>query len=146
VSYLPSGMPVPEPGPEDHQFWEACARRELRIQQCAACSHFRHPPAPICPVCRSFQSVWTLVPGTGSVFSYTVAWHPVHPSQRGKPPYNVVLVLLDGAGDVRLISNLIDVHPERLAIGMRVKLRWDEIEGGMLLPLFVSDEKDLASD
>jgi uncharacterized OB-fold protein len=94
----------------------------------------------VCPVCRSFDIQWTLVPGTGCVFSYTVAWHPVHPSQQGRTPYNVVVVHLDYAGDVRLVSNLMDVKPEDLAIGMRVRLAWDEIEGGMSLPRFVREE------
>ena len=73
------------------------------------------------------------------MFSYTVAWHPVHPVQRGKPPYNIVVVLLDGAGDVRLVSNLMDTLPNELHIGLRVKLAWDEIEGGRFLPRFVRD-------
>ena len=145
MSYLPDGMPVPEPGPDDFPFWEACGRRELRIQQCGNCGHFRHPPGPICPVCRSFEVLWTLVPGTGEVFSFTIARHPVHPSQKGHMPYNVVAVLLDGAGDVRLVSNLMEVDPDEIAIGMRVKLAWDEIEGGRFLPRFVPD-REVAHD
>ena len=139
MSYFPEGMPAPEPGPEDTPFWEACQRKELRIQQCGRCGTFRHPPSPICPACRSFEVLWTEVDGTGEVFSYTVAWHPVHPVQRGKPPYNIVVVLLDGAGDVRLVSNLMDTLPNELHIGLRVKLAWDEIEGGRFLPRFVRD-------
>ena len=52
-----------------------------------------------------------------------------------------MVVLLDGAGDVRLVSNLMDAAPGDLRIGMRVKLAWDEAEGGRFLPRFVRDEE-----
>ena len=43
--------------------------------------------------------------------------------------YNVAIVLLDGTGDVRLISNVIDVPLEKLRIGMRLSLVWEMHEG-----------------
>jgi uncharacterized OB-fold protein len=137
MSYLPPGMPVPIAGPDDAPFWEACNRRELRIQRCADCGTFRHPPVPVCAACRSMQREWALVPGTGSVFSYTIAAHPTHPALRGHPPYNIAVVHLDGAGDVRLVTNIMDVATEDITIGMRVRLHWDELPDGQCLPRFV---------
>lgn len=139
MAYLPSGTPVPVPGPEDRLFWAACDKRELRIQQCAACLTFRHPPAPICPACRSTETLWTQVPGTGEVFSFTIVRHPVHPIFKDQVPFNVAVILLDGAGDVRLVSNVMDAAPEEMAIGLRVRLQWDETEEGAVLPRFVRD-------
>ena len=136
MSYLPEGMPAPAPGPEDAPFWESCNRGELRIQCCDDCGTFRHPPIPVCAACRSSKSTWTLVPGTGTVFSYTVAHHPTHPALRGSPPYNIAVIHLDGAGDVRLVSNVVDVPPDEMRIGMRVDLVWDAIGDGRLLPRF----------
>jgi uncharacterized OB-fold protein len=137
MSYLPDGMPTPFAGPDDAPFWEACNRRELRIQRCAECGTFRHPPLPICAVCRCTRCEWAEVPGTGTVFSYTIAAHPTHPALRGHQPYNIAVVLLDGAGDVRLVSNVMDVANEDLTIGMRVRLQWDALSDGQFLPRFV---------
>lgn len=144
MSYLPDGMPVPVPGPDDAPFWQACQRRELRIQRCADCGTFRHPPVPVCAHCRSPRFEWAEVPGTGTVFSYTVAAHPTHATLRGSPPYNISVVLLDEAGDVRLVTNVMDVANEDLAIGMRVRLRWDTLADGQNLPRFVPMENDHA--
>jgi uncharacterized OB-fold protein len=63
---------------------------------------------PVCPGCQSTEIEWVPVSGDGTVFSYTVVHHPVHPALRDAVPYNVAVVLLDGAGDVRLVSNVID--------------------------------------
>ncbi|HMS80431.1 MAG TPA: OB-fold domain-containing protein [Burkholderiaceae bacterium] len=132
MAYLPDGTPSPQPGPDDRPFWDACARRELRIQRCSDCGRFRHPPMPRCPSCRSDAIEWAEVPGTGSVYSYTIVRHPVHPALVDAVPYNVVVVMLDGADDVRLVSNLLDVAPEDVAIGMRVALAWDDTPAGPL--------------
>lgn len=137
MAYLPQGMPLPEAVDADEaKFWAHCAQRELRIQQCKDCGTFRHPPVPICRRCRSERTAWTAVPGTGTVFTYTVAYHPVHPALKTAVPYNIALVLLDGAGDVRLVSNVVDAAPEELRIGMRVSLFWDEVAEGRYLPRF----------
>ena len=142
MSYLPDGMPVPTSGPDDAPFWDACRNRELRVQRCADCHAFRHPPVPVCAKCRSMHTDWVQVPGTGTVFSCTTAAHPTHPALKGAPPYNISVVLLDGAGDVRLITNVMNIPPEQVAIGMRVQLQWDELSDGQLLPRFVPIEKE----
>lgn len=132
MAYLPDAVPGPQPLPDDRPFWDACARRELRVQRCAACGRFRHPPMPRCPDCRSDAVEWARVSGEGEVFSYAVVRHPVHPALKDAVPYNVVVVMLDGAGDVRLVSNLVDAAPDELAIGLRVTLAWDDTPHGPL--------------
>ena len=136
MSYLPPGMPLPDPSPEDAPFWAACRERRLLIRHCEACQHFFHPPMPSCVHCGSVDVDWQEVSGEGSVFSYTVAHHAVHQALRGNDPYNIVVVGLNDAGDVRLVSNLVDAAPGEIHIGMPVSLFWDEVEGGMLLPRF----------
>ena len=136
MSYLPKGTPVPQATPDDAAYWDFCARRELRFQRCKACGRFRHPPMPACFNCGSMETEWAQVPGTGTVFSYTIVHHPAHPAVKPAVPYNIVVVHLDEADDVRIVSNVIDVPPEQIAVGLRVTLAWDEIEGGMFLPRF----------
>ena len=132
MAYLPAGTPTPRPLPDDQPFWDACARRELRIQRCGACGHFRHPPMPRCPRCRSDAIDWHRVSGEGEVFSFTIVHHAVHPALTHAVPFNVAVVMLDGAGDVRLVSNVVDASPDEMRIGLRVSLVWEEAEGTVL--------------
>ena len=136
MSYLPEGTPLPQPNPDDKPYWDAIARRELRFQRCIRCRRFRHPPQPFCGFCSSPDTEWAPVAGAGTVFTYTIVHHPVHPALKSAVPYNVVVVMLDGADDVRIVSNIIDAAPNEIAIGMPVTLVWDEVEGGGVLPRF----------
>lgn len=136
MSYLPSGMPLPDPSAEDWPYWEACQQRRLVIRFCNACRQFFHPPAPSCAHCGSTDLDWKQVSGNGTVFSYTVAHHASHKILKGALPYNIVVVLLDDADDVRLVSNLVDTAAEDLRIGLPVTIHWDEVDSGRLLPRF----------
>nr|WP_281394898.1 OB-fold domain-containing protein [Xanthobacter tagetidis] len=129
-------MPGPQPDLDDQPFWDFCKARELRIQACADCGKLRHPPMPACPACRSMRTTWRAVPGTGTVFSFTVCHYPAHASLKDVVPYNVSVVLLDGTDDIRIVSNVIDAEPDEIAIGMRVALAWDEVADGQVLPRF----------
>lgn len=136
MSYLPTGLPLPEASPEDTPFWDACRDRRLLIRRCNACSLHFHPPMPSCVHCGSINVGWNEVSGEGTVFSYTVAHHAVHKALKGHGPYNIVVVMLDGADDVRLVSNLVDTAPGDIRIGMPVSVHWEELENGAVLPRF----------
>lgn len=82
---------------------------------------------------------WPQMSGDGTVFSYTIAAHPTQPALRDQPPYNIAVVL-DGAGDVRLVSNIMNAPNEDIAIGMRVRLHWDKLSNGQNMPRFVPQD------
>ena len=117
-------------------FWDACRRRELRLQRCTGCGAFRQPPSPGCPHCGSSGCDWPLLSGRGTVFSYTVVHHAAVPPLAAEVPYNVVVVELDEAPGARLISNLLDVAPGDVQVGLRVELSWDEVSADVILPRF----------
>jgi uncharacterized OB-fold protein len=124
------------PDPHTHEFWDACRRRELRLQRCSDCGRFRHPPIPGCPHCGSPRSHWPQVSGRGTVFSYTVVHHAAIPSLASQVPYVVVVVEVEGAEGARMISNLLDTAPEAVSVGMAVEVVWDESQDGFVLPRF----------
>lgn len=136
MSYLPAGMPSPDPSPEDALFWQACREHKLLIRRCNACQKFFHPPMPSCVYCGSTDVGWQAVSGEGTVFSYTIAHHAVHKALKGHGPYNIVVVLLNDTDDVRLVSNLVDVAPTDICIGMPVSVHWEGVDNGMVLPRF----------
>ena len=135
----PKGLPLPSANRWSAPFWDACAQHRLVVQRCAACGTFRHPPGPLCANCRSSDFAWEESAGRGEVFTYTVAHHAVHPAVKEQVPYGVVVVRLDDCGGALLTSNVIDVPPSALYVGLRVKLAWDDIAEGVALPRFMID-------
>jgi len=140
MPYLPEAIPGPRPSILDQQFWDYCQQRELRFQRCEACRRFRHPPAPACPRCRSFESEWIPAPETGVVFSFSIVHHPAHPAIKEQLPYNIVIVDFPECDHARLVSNLIDATPEEIHIGMPVLLVWETAGNGLLIPRFKKKE------
>ena len=136
MAYLPNEVPGPRPREHDKTFWDFCQQQELRFQRCLACRRFRHPPAPVCQHCRSFESEWIRAPESGEVFSFTIVHHPAHPAVTSVTPYNVIIVDFPECDHVRLVSNLIDATPEEIHIGMRVALVWETTGNGMIVPRF----------
>ena len=137
----PPGVSRPDPDdPDDARFWDALRAGELRVQRCAACGAFRHPPRPVCARCGATESDWPVVAGTGEVWSFTIVHPPTLPAFAGRVPYGAVVVRLDEG--VFLVSNVVDCPVEELAVGMRVELRCTTAAAGegagddVVLPLF----------
>ncbi len=73
---------------------------------------------------------WRVSRGCGSVYSTTIV------RRRDEPPRNVSLIELDEG--FRLMSQVVDINPADVVIGMRVHLRVQDVDG-QPLPLFVPD-------
>jgi acetyl-CoA acetyltransferase/uncharacterized OB-fold protein len=114
-------------------FWTGGADGTLRFRQCQDCGALQHPPGPLCTACRSADIGVTEVAGTGTLVSYTVnhqTWNPAFP-----PPYVVGLVAIDEDPRVRLTTNIVGCESDDLAMGTRVKVRFEEA-GDLYIPLF----------
>jgi uncharacterized OB-fold protein len=86
----------------------------------------------MCPRCRSLEREWSPATGKGTVYSWVTYREAPHPGF--KAPYSVVLVELEEG--VRLVSNLVDVGPEEIAIGMPVEVVFDQVNEETFLPKF----------
>jgi uncharacterized OB-fold protein len=129
-------MPSPAVSAETNGWWEAAAGHRLVVQRCTACGQTRHPPGPLCPRCRSVESTWSELPGTGSVFTFTVVRQAFIGSLADRIPYVVIAVELDGGDGARMVSNLIDIDPSDVSIGMRVEVVWEDMGPELALPRF----------
>jgi uncharacterized OB-fold protein len=128
-------IPRPEPtSADDADFWSALREGELRIQRCAACRTFRHPPAPVCARCGATDREWVATAGTGEVWSFTIIHPPTLPAFADRTPYGAVVVRLDEG--VFLVSTLLDCPIEDLAVGARVELAITMVDNDLALPLF----------
>ncbi len=113
-------------------FWEGFESGRLLIQRCTGCGLLRHPPRPMCPACNSVE--WDTIEssGRGEVFSFVMPQHPPYPWF--EYPYIVVLVELEEG--IRLVSNLCEIAPEAVTIGMAVEVFFETFDDGLVLPQF----------
>ena len=115
-------FPYPIPEFDAEPFWEACNRDELQMQRCGDCRKWRWTPGPLCEYCGSEALRWERLSGRGTVHTWTVVRHPVHPAAIERVPYIVVEVALEEQDDLHLISNLIDIAPDEIAMDLPVEV------------------------
>ena len=51
-------------------------------------------------------------------------------------PYVIAVVALEDSGGLRMISNLVDVNPDELEIGLPVEVVWEDMSAELALPRF----------
>jgi uncharacterized OB-fold protein len=110
-------------------FWEGTAEGELRIQKCNACGELRHPPGPMCPVCRAADRGYVVASGRGTIFSFVVHHAPEAPGR--ELPLTLALVELDEG--VRMVATVTGA-PGDLAIGDPVVAAFDRLDDETTLP------------
>lgn len=116
--------------------FRAWLMHELRLNRCADCATWHHPPRPICPGCWSTSVRPTAVAGDGTI-------HLLVLLHQGPPalgvaydrPYPVVTVELDEQPGLRFTSTVVGSAPADVRIGRRVTLQWIE-RAGAPLPVF----------
>jgi uncharacterized OB-fold protein len=129
--------PHPRPDPvaaDDARFWAFVAEGELRVQRCADCGTYRHPPRPVCAACGSRAAVWARTSGRGEVWASTVIHGPTLPAFASRTPYGAAVVRLEEG--VFLVGNVVDCPTGDVTIGMPVDVVITEVEDGLHLPLF----------
>lgn len=134
--WFPDDMPVPAVSRETLPWWQAAAEHRLTVQACRACAHRQLPPGPLCRRCRSVDLAWYDVPGTGTIYSYTIVHRAMIPSLAERLPYVVIVVQLDDAGDARLVSNLVDSDVAAVTVGLPVEVVWEDLSPSLAVPRF----------
>ena len=131
---MAASFPYPKPGitHDNRFFWEGLLRNKLLIQRCASCGRLQHPPAPMCPGCHGFEMDAIEASGRGTVHSFVVAHHPPIPPF----PYPNVIVLVELDEGTRLVSRLVGIEPDDVAIGMPVAVEFERIDDGFVVHQF----------
>ena len=121
-------IPAPVTNVETQPFWDAAKEGKFLIKRCEACQKAHWYPRAICPHCHSPKTVWEESSGEGVIYTYSV----MHRSPTG--PYAIGYVTLDEGPAV--LTNFVGAAPDGLSIGMRVKVRFQDTEGGPPVPVF----------
>jgi uncharacterized OB-fold protein len=109
---------------ETRGYWEGTLVEEIRIQRCNRCGHLQLPWGPCCTRCLSQDLGYQPASGRGTVFSFTTVRQAIHPDFSAQVPYVVADIQLE-EGPV-MTSNVTDVAPESVSIGMPVQMWFDK--------------------
>ncbi len=126
------GIPLPRPTPLSRPHWDGCAEGVLRVQRCDDCGAFVFVPSPVCGSCRSMKLSWVDSSGRGTLYSYTTVHRPQQPAF--EVPYVVAIVELEEGW--HMLSNLVDVSPDEVAIGMPLEVHFERKSDEIVLPYF----------
>jgi len=154
-THLGMNLTVDDLDIENVAFFGHCAKHNFHLQKCDDCKLLRYPPTTACPFCTCLTSTWVPVEGKGTVHSYGEVHHGIQPQFQQRTPYLILLVDLDtqkGAPTehdaLRVVGNLVtpagELAPkdqvERVGIGTRVKMVFNDLSPGLSLPQWTIDE------
>lgn len=131
VAAIEGQRPVPRPDRLSQPFWDATIDKRFLLQQCSTCGRYWWIPELACPHCRTETLNWVPASGRGEVYSYVVMHHSLTPGLAA--PYVVAVVTL--AEGPRFLTNIVDIAPNDVEIGMPVEIRFGPAEP-YRLPVF----------
>ena len=136
---FPSSLDDPYADAVTLPFWEAALDGRLLGYRCANCGTFNLPPPPVCFNCRHKTFEWVELPGTGTIYTFTVVRHPLRPDLTEVVPYVSSLIELDGTQGAggRMIANIVDCDPETVQVGGRVRISFEKVNETYAIPGFV---------
>lgn len=136
----PVARPAPTPRGEERRYFDDLRERRLPVYRCAACATAQAHPFARCVVCGGSACEREWAAGTGTVYSFTELQTAGHPGLADRVPYSIALVDLDEG--VRSLADLrVDVDSAAAAIGARVRVGFDDLPDGTVLPHFVVEPR-----
>jgi uncharacterized OB-fold protein len=132
-------MPRPQPRfpePDTQAFWDATREHRLTYQVDPETAQPVFFPRAYSPYTGRTDMQVRESKGEGVVYSYSVIRQSRHPAFKDLVPYAIAYVDLDEG--IRILTNVVGVaDPTKdIKIGMRVKVKWEDQESGIALPLF----------
>jgi uncharacterized OB-fold protein len=121
-------------------FWEATREKRYLVQWCTSCATPIFYPREACPRCLLSDTLeWKVSNGLGTVHAVSVQYRAGNPAMSERVPYVVALVDLDAGAPgatIRVMSNVVNCDPDRVRIGDRVNMVWEELTDGRNLGIF----------
>jgi uncharacterized OB-fold protein len=119
-------------------FWDAALEGRLVATRCTNCGTFILPPTVFCFACQHQDFEWVELPGTGTVYAFTVVRHALSPQLEAVVPYVAGVIELDGTqgAGARMIANIVDCDPDAVRIGDKVRIVFEPVSGTYAVPRF----------
>ena len=108
------------------RIWREIPQRyRLEAAECTGCGKVHYPPRLVCDACRGRDFRNVRLPLTGEVTTFTVI-RVAGARFVSQVPLVAAIVELDGG--VRIMCQLVDVAPEDVRTGMKVRLEFRKIQ------------------
>ncbi len=120
----------------DAPFWAACREHVFHVHRCGTCGR-AYWPASTCLEHGAAAMAWAPASGTGEVFTYTVVHHAYDPALAAALPYVAAVVRLDEGPFFH--TDIAGCPPEDVHVGLRVRVVWETLDDGTVLPHFAPD-------
>lgn len=132
--------PRPNVDEDNKPFWDAVGARRFVLMCCKTCgasywpaSYCRNHPGE--PFMEGLE--WREASGRGKVFTFNIHRQAFHPAF--SVPYVFALIVLDEGP--MFGTNIVGCDPEEVRVGMPVSVCFEEVEEGVVLPLFQPSER-----
>ena len=129
--------PLPRfPEPDTEPFWEATREHRLTYPTCNTCNAIVWYPRRHCTQCGSMDLTWHDSKGEGTLYTYSVIRQNRNPAFKDLGANAVAFVDVDEG--FRMMTGITGVGDPTndIKIGQRVRVAWEDQEGGLSLPLF----------
>jgi len=112
------------------KFFDVLENKRIIGNKCPKCGDVFVPPRKICGKCNikiDFEKSWVDLPDTGILKNYTITYYKVNDraSRKVKKPQIVGMIQIDGS-NTSIVYRLLDLEPEDVKIGMKLKIQWEE--------------------
>ncbi len=134
--------PLPVVTDESRPFWEGCRQGKLLLQYCEQCQRHQFYPRLYCMQCGSDELHWVEASGHGVIYSYTIIHQNKSAEFMHDTPYNVAIVQL--AEGPRMMSNIVDIAPDDLRVGLSVTVVFEPVTDSISLPRFRPSYVDIS--
>ena len=84
--------------------------------------------------CGSTTLHWAQASGRGVIYSYTIIHQNKSPEFVNDTPYNLAIVQLEEGP--RMLSNIVEIDPANLRVGLDVTVLFDPVNDTISLPRF----------
>ena len=129
--------PMPKPTQGTKFFWDAAKRGKLALQYDPDSKAYQFWPRTISVATGKRNLEWRETSGKGFVYSFTITHVPTAGFE-GRGPYTVGLIELDEK--VRIIGNVLNVKPDDVKVGMRVKVMFEKMSDDISYFAFEPDK------
>ena len=112
------------------KFFDAFENKKIIGNKCPKCEDVFVPPRKICGKCNitiPFDQNWVEIPETGVLKNFTITHYKINDraSRKVKKPQIIGMIQLNGS-TTSIIYRLLNITPEDVSIGMKVKVEWED--------------------
>jgi uncharacterized OB-fold protein len=116
------------------KLYAAMEKKKVVGNKCPKCGYVFVPPRKICGKCNltiPLDQGWVDLPNTGTLLNYTITPYKINErsDRKVKKPQIIGMIQIDGS-NTGIVYRLLDLEPEEVKIGMKLKIEWEETPKG----------------